>query len=341
MDISLADAVTDLLVRQKQIAVGKAYSRDSLIAEPLTTPELQEKINLYCREDIRERVLTQEILVHLNVLVKSDPDQFRGFLTLRVGYLILLLTSDLAQERKLTQDEAYEQLMQLSPHEVKQRLRSVIFGFDTVNQLLRQQESLHLNTAVANIVWQLPEASSEPEEPAQKNWHLQRQREGALNRVPTRFYPCVWEVMCHCRGLVIGDKLERRNRLDSDPLLAEMTPGEKNFALYIEHLLNKIDAPEYRQITIEALMSLHSFFEDNPSLRLEDYIVLDVLVGHAVRLAWLADHADRSDRYDEDKAAAWQQFYQRSPEQCRRFVVEAVRFLSETKQPASPAELPR
>lgn len=285
VDISLADAVTDLLVRQKQIAVGKAYSRDSLIAEPLTTPELQEKINLYCREDIRERVLTQEILVHLNVLVKSDPDQFRGFLTLRVGYLILLLTSDLAQERKLTQDEAYEQLMQLSPHEVKQRLRSVIFGFDTVNQLLRQQESLHLNTAVANIVWQLPEASSEPEEPAQKNWHLQRQREGALNRVPTRFYPCVWEVMCHCRGLVIGDKLERRNRLDSDPLLAEMTPGEKNFALYIEHLLNKIDAPEYRQITIEALMSLHSFFEDNPSLRLEDYIVLDVLVGHAVRLA--------------------------------------------------------
>ncbi|WP_338430746.1 glycoside hydrolase family 15 protein [Synechococcus elongatus] len=341
VDISLADAVTDLLVRQKQIAVGKAYSRDSLIVEPLTTPELQEKINLYCREDIRERVLTQEILVHLNVLVKSDPDQFRGFLTLRVGYLILLLTSDLAQERQLTQDEAYEQLMQLSPHEVKQRLRSVIFGFDTVNQLLRQQESLHLNTAVSNIVWQIPETNGQSEESTQKNWHLQRQREGALNRVPTRFYPCVWEVMCHCRGLVIGDKLERRNRLDSDPLLAEMTPGEKNFALYIEHLLNKIDAPEYRQITIEALMSLHSFFEDNPSLRLEDYIVLDVLVGHAVRLAWLADHADRRDRYDEDKAAAWQQFYQRSPEQCRRFVLEAVRFLSEEKQPVPAAELPR
>jgi len=32
--------------------------------------------------------------------------------------------------------------------------------------------------------------------------------------------------MKHCKG-VIGDKLERRNQLDSDVMLAEMTPGEK------------------------------------------------------------------------------------------------------------------
>ena len=46
---------------------------------------------------------------------------------------------------------------------------------------------------------------------------------------------------------MIGDKLERRNRMESAPLLAEMTPGETNFARNVEHLLAKIDAPEYRR----------------------------------------------------------------------------------------------
>jgi phosphorylase kinase alpha/beta subunit len=39
--------------------------------------------------------------------------------------------------------------------------------------------------------------------------------------------------MKHCKGLIIGDKLERRNRLDSQLILSEMTPGEKNFALRV------------------------------------------------------------------------------------------------------------
>ena len=42
--------------------------------------------------------------------------------------------------------------------------------------------------------------------------------------------------------MVIGDKLDRRNRMESAPLLAEMTPGETNFARDVEHLLAKIDA---------------------------------------------------------------------------------------------------
>ncbi len=324
-DIGLEDAVTDLVVRQKQIAIGKAYTSASLIVEPLPVSDILEKFTLFCREDIRERTLSQEILLYLNVLVRGEPELFKGFLTLRVGYLILLLTGELAQERQLTQDEAYEQLMQLSPFAIKTRLREAIIGYEDFGRTLQQQESLHLQNS-ESIRWDLP--SQEPEEAPSRGWRFQRQRDGAFNRVPKDFYPLVWSVLRTCRGLVIGDKLERRNRLDSEPLLAEMTPGEKQFALRVEHLLNKIDAPEYRQLTLEALVSLGAFVQANPEVQFEEYIVLDVLIGHAVRLAWLADHPDEEARYEQCKADAWHRFYERSPRACRESLLAAIRFLS-------------
>lgn len=329
VDMGLSDAVTDLLIRQKQIAVGKAYTPDSLITHPLSATEIAVKITAFCREDIREVVLSQEILLYLDVLIKDDPSAFKGFLTLRVGYLILLLTSELAAELHLTQDEAYECLMQLSPFEVKQRLRQVLRDYRSLSGLLRDQESLHLRSSAQAINWQVTptaETTTSDEVPS-RGWRWQRQRYGAFNRVPREFYPAIWEVMHHCRGLVIGDKLERRNRLDSRPLIFETTPGEKNFALRIEHLLNKIDAPEYRQVNVEALMALAAFVQENPGFQLDDYIVLDVLVGHAVRLAWLADHPTEAGDYETQKALAWQRFYEESPTACQRYVIDAVRFL--------------
>lgn len=331
VDVGLSDAVTDILVRGKQLTVGKAYSEASLITRPMSYTEIMEKIRHFCGEDIRDRVLTQEILIYLGVLIKSEPDLFKGLLTLRVGYLILLVTSEVAAELRLTQDEAYEHLMQSSPFEIKTKLRQVLAGYEGMNQVLRQQESLHIKQREGDIDWAvLPEP--EEGEVVAGGWLRKRQMEGAINRVPKDFYPNVWQLMKHCKGLVIGDKLERRNRLDSQLILAEMTPGEKNFALRVEHLLNKIQAPEYRQVNIEALMELGAICDRNPELQVEDYIVLDVLVGHAVRLAWLEKFPERADRYDEHKALAWRAFYDTSPRDCASAIVKAFRFLTQFGQ---------
>jgi phosphorylase kinase alpha/beta subunit len=120
-----------------------------------------------------------------------------------------------------------------------------------------------------------------------------------------------------------------------------MTPGEKNFALRIEHLLNKIVAPEYRQLNIEALMVLAELSERNPDLEIAEYIVLDVLIGHAVRLAWLdvelpkptIDRFDRSAfepaNYERFKSFAWSNFYQSSPHVCGNYIVKSLQFLSQ------------
>jgi phosphorylase kinase alpha/beta subunit len=331
-DISLSDIVTSILVRGKQIAVGRAYSEDSLITLPLSHNEIVEKINHFCREDIRDRVLTQEVLIYLSALIKTEPELFKGLLTLRVGYVILLITSELAQELNVTQDVAYERLMQLSPFEVIKRVRQVLFEYSNTSQLLRQQESLHVKQKESDIDWVvLPTLGDDIDVPP-GGWRRFRQAEGTTGRVPKDFFKQVWLLMEHCKGLVIGDKLERRNRLDSEEILSEMTPGEKNFALQIEHLLNKIEAPEYRQVCIETLMELAAIASSNPNLQIEEYIVLDVLIGHSVRLAWLENNPERRDRYDEDKGSAWRSFYNTSPTECATYVVKAFRFLSEFSQ---------
>ncbi|MFM6012073.1 MAG: glycoside hydrolase family 15 protein [Dolichospermum sp.] len=329
LDIGLSDAVTSILVQGKQIAVGRAYSQASLMVVPMSANEIAEKINNFCREDIRDRVLTQEILIYLGVLIKSEPELFRGFITLRVGYLILLITSEIAREFNLTQDEAYEKLMQLSPFQVKMRLRQVLTGYSGVSNLLRQQESLHVKQKESDIAWVVLSQSSEEMEIPPHGWRRFRQAEGALNRVPKDFFKQVWLLMQHCKGVVIGDKLERRNRLESEIMLSEMTAGERNFALLVEHLLNKIEAPEYRQVNVEALMELATIVANNPNLQIEEYIVLDVLIGHAVRLAWLENHPHRQDNYDEDKASAWPSFYSGSPQDCANYILKAFRFLTE------------
>ncbi|MBD2305426.1 glycoside hydrolase family 15 protein [Chroococcidiopsis sp. FACHB-1243] len=332
IDVSLSDEVTSILVRQKQIAVGKSYSEASLITQPMSNQEIGEKIDQFCGEDIRDRVLTQEMLNYLGVLIRTEPHLFKGLLTLRVGYLILLITSELGQELGLTQDEAYEHLMQLSPFEVKMRLRQVLIGYEGMNQVLRQRESLHVKQPESDIEWVvLPETTDEGFVPL-SGWQQQRHWDGAMNRVPQDFFQRVWRLMKHSKGVIIGDKLERRNRLDSELILAEMTSGEKNFALRVEHLLNKIEAPEYRQVNIETLMELAAICDRNPNLQIEEYIVLDVLIGHAVRLAWLEHFPEKADRYDEFKASAWRAFYNSSPRECASAVVKAFRFLSEFGQ---------
>ncbi|WP_449418065.1 glycoside hydrolase family 15 protein [Phormidium nigroviride] len=328
VDISLSDAVTDILVRGKYVTVGKAYSEDSVILQPRSYTEIMEKIRHFCGEDIRDRVLTQEILIYFGLLIKAEPLLFKGLLTLRVSYFILLIATELARDLGITQNEAYEHLMQLSPFEIKTRLRQVLTGYEGMNQVLRQQESLHVKQPEKDIEWVVLPTLQSPETNL-GGWRRQRQMSGAVNRVPKDFYPNVWELLRHCKGLVIGDKLERRNRLDSEPILAEMTPGEKNFALQVEHLLNKIGAPEYRQVNIEALMELAAIVQRNPELQIEEYIVLDVLIGHAVRLSWLDQHPERREKYDEDKAAAWNAFYDTSPYVCASHILSAFRFLTE------------
>ncbi len=48
---------------QKFIQVGRSYHDGSLITRPISDEELMQRIIQYCREDVRDQILTQEVLL--------------------------------------------------------------------------------------------------------------------------------------------------------------------------------------------------------------------------------------------------------------------------------------
>ncbi len=326
VDGDLTLACSAILVRQKNIQVGRAYSDDSLITHPLLERELLAKINEYCREDVRDRVLTQELLLYVSILIKAHPELFREMLTIRVGQLIVLLTSELARERNLSADDAYESLMHLPPSEIQQRLERVLAAWGSIEDQPQQQEHLDAQAEYGDLSWK-PDLGLEKLKQPAGGWLAWRQHQGVIGRRPPDFHAKVWTVLKHTPCLIIGDRLERRNRMESRIVLSDMTPGEQSFALLLEHLLNKAPSPEYRQITVEALSALESFFTQNPSLQVNDALALDALLGHAVRSLYLDEHAEHEATYNDHKPQAWEAFYCASPAKTSAAIITALRLL--------------
>ena len=321
----LEDALTDLLVRQKQVVVGRNYTSESLISEPQDSATIAAMIRRFSGEDGREWMLQQELLLALDGLARHEPSLLSGSLTLQLGQLLLLLTSELATEADLNPIDAFERLCSQPPHGIRRRLHAVLADSDHARAALQRKEQLHVR---GRVRWTVPDPLDELQRG--ECWLQHRMRLGALGRVPRDFYAGVWELLHHCRGIVIGDKLEKRNRLESAPLLSEKTAGERNFAALVEHLLGKIEAPEYRQLCTETLITLMAFVEANPQVRFDDDLALDVVIGHAVRVGWQQSHPETSvAEYGLHKAAAWDRFYRASPAACRRWQLQALRELSQ------------
>jgi len=324
-DLSLA--VGALLVAQKHVQVGRAYSDDSLITRPLPEHELLDKIRTFCREDVRERVLTQEVLLYLGSLVKARPELFAQLMTLRVSHLTVLLTSKLVRAEQTTADEAYERLISLPPSEIQSRLEAVLEEYRTLQALPQELEQLNAEAATpSELGWQQDLGLERLEAPS-GGWLAWRQHQGVLDRRPPEFYARVWEIFHHAPGLVIGSKWDKRSRLESNVVLSDMTPGEKSFALLIEHMLNHAPSAEYRQLTVETLNALASFCQQNPSLKIDEPLVVDTMIGHAVHQAYLDQHPEHEANYAEHKSDAWEAYYARSPAETTLFLVSALRNL--------------
>jgi phosphorylase kinase alpha/beta subunit len=306
--------------------VGRAYTQESLITAPLPDQELLDRIDKYCRDDVRDRVLTQEILLYLGLLVRARPELFRALLTIRVSHLIGLLTGELSRSLSVPVEEAYEGLLQTPPSDVQSRLLAVMTRYSEIETLPQDLERLHARGATGDLAWSEDLGLSSLIDPPE-GWRAWRQFSGVIDRRPTDFYTKTWHAFKHVPAIVVGDKLERRNRVESGVVLSDMTPGEKSFALLLEHLLNKIPSPEYRQLNVEALSVIASFFGQNADLEITDAVYLDSVIGHAVKHLYLKRHPELALDYDAHKGQAWSEFYNSSPAETTRALAAALRFL--------------
>ena len=333
-DDGLEDAVAEIVGRGKRVALGRAYSPDAVVTRPLGNARLCERIRAYGGEDPRGRVLIEETVLLLGMLIKADAELFTGALTLRPWQALLLLTGWLAREHGLGQAEAFDHLFTLSPHAILVRLREVIALEQEMTTNLVRLQSLHVvGDGDALVQLSFPPANDPVLEPEHGGWLGWREMTGVIARLPEDFHERIRDLLQHCTGLVIGDQLDAGHRVDSALALADTTPGEHGFALQVEELLSRIHAPEYRQLTIEALLALSDIARANPELKVDSPLVLDVLVGTAVRLGW--QQADTGDvPYNEQVPQAWQAFYSSPPHRVANLIMAAVTFLLTTTDEA-------
>lgn len=259
----LAKVVTDLLVRQKQITVGMPPNNEHTIIAPLPENELRQLIHMAYGDDESTAMLTQELLVYLAMFIRTEPQLFLEMLRLRVGLIIQVMATELSRALSCNGEEASEHLLNLSPFEMKNLLYHILSGKEfAVNSVGRGNFSIVSNKSnrfqtgkKSQIILEgqslqgnIDDGPIEPDRQGQ--WLRRRRLDGALNRVPSDFYPRVWGVLEKCQGLVIEGKVLQPN------LTQEMTSGELKFALAVETVLNSIPQPEYRQLVVEALMVL-------------------------------------------------------------------------------------
>jgi phosphorylase kinase alpha/beta subunit len=334
-DEALEQAVAAITARGKRVALGRAYSPGAVVARPLSNAELVARLHAHGGDDPRGRVLIEELVLLLGQLIKADPRLFDGTLTLRPWQALLLLTGWLAREHGVGPAEALDHVLDLSPHAILGRLREVIAREQEMVAGLVRVQSLHA-TAGALIEIAFPPENDPVLLPEHGGWPGWREMTGVITRVPEDFHTRVWALLQHCAGLVIGDQLDPGSRLDSTLARADTTPGERGFALQVEELLNRIQAPEYRQLTIEALLALSDITRANRDLKLDEPLVLDVLIGRAVRLGWQQDGGAAP--YNEHVAQAWQAFYASPPHRVANLVMAAMAFLVAASRDPDPAE---
>ena len=318
VDNRVEDALLEIIISQKRLAVGRAYSEKATLSSPLDNTSILLKIRKFGGKTPAESMLTQEVLLHLGHLLKSEPELFENMLTLRVWHFIQLIVAKIGRDSKLIFVDAYEHLLALAPNQILLMLREVLASFNAQEEGLHQQEML----TASGIPLEKPQSSDVTLESSAVNtdWDEWGKTTGSVVRLSPQFYRDIWNLLTRCSGLVIGDKYSLGNRISAE-ITHDSTAGESSFAFLIEGELNNIDSPAYRQLNIELLETLIDVFQQNPEMKVSTDLTMDIIIGYAVKIAWQSSHQGH---YDAQREQAWDAFYRLDPNQCREAFVEAV-----------------
>ncbi|KAF9206350.1 hypothetical protein BGZ49_002595 [Haplosporangium sp. Z 27] len=113
-------------------------------------------------------------------------------------------------------------------------------------------------------------------------WLRRRKNDGALNRVPNKFYTRVWHILSRSAGFKIESSV-----LPRDPIISEKTPEEFNFALAVENFLGIILDPAERQIAVETLMVIAKIEDRNPGMEVQPEVIdLPMIMREAMSKFW-------------------------------------------------------
>lgn len=122
-------AINDLLVTQKQITVGNPYnSSEIIISCQKPAFELIEIIYKAHNYDFICASITQEIIVYLSMLIKTEPSLFNEMFRLRIGLIMEIMSSEFTRISSKSDDDGIKSFIDLSPHCIKTLLYHILSG---------------------------------------------------------------------------------------------------------------------------------------------------------------------------------------------------------------------
>ncbi len=325
-DINLESAATEIVVHQIALSVSRSYSRHSTFRRPMGAAELLQAIRQFNPDDLRAQILTQELILNLGLLLRSHSDLFSDMTLIRTGRLLQLIAVRQRPEARLSISDALDELLALPPHRFAKAIRDVLEHYQDATDSLQQRELMQVSSDSSGMVRVNFDASMDPDLADAADWHEWRTAQGNLGRFSDGFFEGVWDIVNQSLGLVIGDQWNPKLRLDHK-LCADMTRGEKLFKDRVTHILNKTPSPDSLQLYKEALQVLMIVMSNNPELRIDDTLYVDVVIGHAVRLAWEQRHPGQAPDYDQHRAKAWNALYLDPPSAVANHVMDALVFL--------------
>ncbi len=325
-DDRLEDALLEVVIRQKRMAVGRAYSENATFSKPQESSIIIKTIKKYCGKNDAENVITQEIMLHLAHLLRNDSELFNNIITIRTWYFVQLLVSKISKEQNLPIGDSYEVLLTLTPYTIYESLKEILSSYTKESKQMIKQENLHI---LGSLNQEVIKKENELNIKEVDDWLTWRKESGMIARLSSTFYNNIWHLLEQCRGLVIGDKYNLNSRISSEITL-ETTAGERDFDLKVDSLIQSIEAPDYKKLNIEALESISRFFKNNPEIKINDDLILDIIIGHAVRISWNESHD--VENYDEQKGQAWNSFYNLHPDKTDNFFIKALIHLLRLEQ---------
>ncbi|CCD73139.1 Phosphorylase b kinase regulatory subunit [Caenorhabditis elegans] len=270
---SLAPAITNMLVRGKQITLGvrnRPGAREEIIVRPIAPSDLNRLLFECCPADEPQAaVFHQELIIACSDLMSHNPQVFEGVLTIRLSWLSDAI-SMLLNYVRITGALKFSGVSTGTPP--TPGTTGIPTELDFIRKLIRTKyrrekviEEFKKSciydlspTVVKDVVTALM---------TRTNWHLlsslqTRRLNGALNRMPVNFYDRVWTILERStHGIIIADQF-----LPQQPTLSDMTRFELTFSYKIEAMLSRISHPEYRQLLVELLSIIATILERNPEI---------------------------------------------------------------------------
>ena len=138
----LEDALDDLLARNRQLVVGRNYTSRSRISEPRQRRHRPADAPVQRGRQPRDDPAAG-VVAGARGFGSPTPALLQGTLTFQLGQLLLLLTSELASERKLGSAKPLKPCA-LCPHGIFRRLGVVLADLTRARAALQRCEQLHL-----------------------------------------------------------------------------------------------------------------------------------------------------------------------------------------------------